>query len=275
MRTSVSLFADDFAHGISPDRWVLRPVGDLPRGDGVITTTPDGVVVVSSGVNAATGEPCFVSTEHMTWQAMPAAGIPGFDVAETGVLAAEVTLAAGTFGTAAHPFGDAVADPDRDLRLGAVGVIAVDLATGMIFNFSVTNGAVFALYERLPGEGRSSFCSAVQIAERSPGQVHRLGFRYDRAAGTVSWLVDGVEAFSVDRIGFRSADARTLIDRGGVDELAAPARLLFGLCTFTLLDAVGPTGGAPLVTGHGQAAQTAWGQGARIDLRRFEVSATS
>ncbi|MBF6328264.1 DUF6081 family protein [Nocardia transvalensis] len=284
-RTRRVLFSDTFSDGLSVAgpgaRWQLQAVGSLPEGDGVVHRTEDGVVIDSIGVEPVTGEPCFsvqpdARDEHIKWRAIPAAtssaGVPGFDVGRRDALSVTADMTARIFGVDRHPFGRAVADPDNDLRLAAAALIAADLVTGMIFNLSLTNRGLFALYERLPGtgpaSGRYSFSSSTKIGERTPERVHRLGISYDRASGTVDWLVDGAVALRVDRLGYRNPALDIVIDRGGIETPADPAQLLVGVCSYTLLDASGPAG--PLVTGAEPYPPT-WGQGVRIGLRRFEV----
>jgi hypothetical protein len=59
---------------------------------------------------------------------------------------------------------------------------------------------------------------------------------YDRAAGTVRWLVNDAEAALVGKIGFPAPDATTIIDHGGTPEVVTPRQLNCGMAMFTLLD---------------------------------------
>ena len=84
----------------------------------------------------------------------------------------------------------------------------------------------------------------VPLADRQPNDEHELTVAYDRAAGTVRWLVEGDEKFRVDRIG-RLADRRYMtLDHGGVEEDVEPKQLNFGMGLFTLLDGSLPIGKA-------------------------------
>ncbi|MBF9128792.1 hypothetical protein I0C86_07310 [Plantactinospora sp. S1510] len=50
-------------------------------------------------------------------------------------LSFEAWLSGRTYGTAGHPFGAAVADPDDDLRLPSVAMPVLDTETAMVFDF--------------------------------------------------------------------------------------------------------------------------------------------
>ncbi|WP_069768267.1 DUF6081 family protein [Streptomyces sp. LUP30] len=286
------VFLDDFAGGLAAHgdgaRWELRASGALPDGDGTVTVTPDGLLVDPTARHPETGEPSWAfgagpgtGEDHMRWRAVPRAtassGFPGFDV--TGTLTVHSEMAAEAFGVARHPFGDAVADPDTDLRLAAGALIAADVETRLVLNLSLTNRRVYALYERFAQgpDDPTAFCRAVPVADRTPGQAHRLALSYDRTAGTARWWVDGAEVLAVDRLGGHGP-----VDRGrlltGVharEEAIAPRQLLTGYACFTLLDAGGPDGGPVLEPRGGSAARPSlWGQGVRLSLRDFGVHVT-
>jgi pyridoxamine 5'-phosphate oxidase family protein len=150
-----------------------------------------------------------------------------------------------------------VTDPRRDLRLGAAVLICVDGESGIVFDFIITDGRLFAVYERLafPGTAYAAFSYVVPVADRDPGDVHELTVRYDAADGVARWLVEGAEVLSVDRIGLRVLDPSHLRrDNGLPEQAAAPRQLNCGLGLFT---------------------DQIWGQGVRLDARRFEVRATA
>ncbi|MEU7422317.1 DUF6081 family protein [Streptomyces sp. NPDC040750] len=284
-------FLDDFsggldAHGVGA-RWELRASGALPDGDAAVTATPGGLVVDPTARHPETGEPSWAfgaspgtGEDHMRWRAIPrrtaSSGFPGFDVTDT--LTVHSEMGAEAFGVARHPFGDAVADPDTDPRLAAGALIAADVETRLVLNLSLTNRRVYALYERFPQgpDDPTAFCRAVPVADRVPGQVHRLALAYDRTAGTAHWWVDGVEVLTVDRLGSHGPDrGRLLLGAHGREEAIAPRQLLTGYACFTLLHAAGPDGGPPLEPLGGSAARPSlWGQGVRLTLRDFGVYVT-
>ncbi|MFI2372404.1 DUF6081 family protein [Streptomyces sp. NPDC018833] len=320
-RTTWDDFRGGFDHTGDDAKWSLTPLGPFPHGDGLTSTSQAGLRVVPTGTNRATGAPAFAYTtgkesdggngglDHIKWLALanhPASsGVLGFDATPGTVLTFDSTLSARTFGTEQHPFGDAVANPRVDLRLAAGAMTTIDLESNMVFDFFVTNGWIYALYERLPtpGADHAAFSYALPVERRlSADQVNDLAISYDRAAGTVVWKVDGREVYKVDRIGFRPKDrTHLLIDLGGREELIAPRQLAAGFGMFTLLDADAPgldgtaaqadgalvkltdttsyhdpDAGAPVpqtfVDPESLPGNRLWGQGARLDVRQLSVT---
>ncbi|RLU89232.1 hypothetical protein CTZ27_22620 [Streptomyces griseocarneus] len=259
----------DFAGGFTATgpgaRWwyyAQRPyVGD----DGHVTTSEQGLRVVSGGVNPATGEPAFVRSlgqdhangaglpgeiDHVKWLAYAneraTGGTPGFDAVRGQVLHFDTVFSGRTYGTAAHPFGKAVADPDSDLRLASVAAPVVDFESFVGVEFFLTNTKVYVFYERLPfGRERlgdyAAFLYAVPVADRTPEDVHHCRVSYDRAAGTVRYLLEGEEVFRVDRLGHRLAGREYLVlEHGGEDMPAEPRQFAAGVGLFTVLDGALP-----------------------------------
>jgi hypothetical protein len=259
---------DDFSDGFSvntPDaKWFYFADGSFVGNDGVVSTSARGLDVAAGGTNPATGQPAFVSTlaqeqenggipgdlDHVKWLAYmnhtASSGYPGFDAVPGREVACDTWIRGQTFGTANHPFGDAVVDPDDDLRLASVAMNTIDFETFMVFDFWLTNKHIFAYYERLPFAraqlgNYASFSYAIPVANRLPGDQHHLRIAYDRAAGRVGWYVDDREVFSVDRPGYRIGRQNMLIDHGGVDTPVSLRQLDCGMGMFTLLDAYGPS----------------------------------
>lgn len=322
-RNGFRIVWDRFNNGFSTGptgKWSYFAFGPYVGNDGRETTHPYGLRVVSGGTNAATGEPAFTRTlgqegsadnpfslpgglDHVKWLTfmnhLSTAGVPGFDAVEGQELRCEATMSARTFGTAAHPFGGAVADAGDDTRLATVAMNAIDLETFMVFDFFLSNERVYVLYERLPF-GRSasndygSFTFMIPVAERAPGESHNLKIAYDKAAGTVRWLIEDEEVFRVDQIGRRIDRQYMVLDHGGVDQDVSPRQLNCGMGMFTLLDAHGPSGGglvrlsnapnfyfsppvgAPTLEsffdGTSMAGSRLFGQGAEFRMRQYVVS---
>lgn len=269
LAVSHEIFRDEFTDGLrhtGPDApWLLRPAGSLPHGDGVIRATPDGLEVTAAGAHPRTGEPMFTylaapgEDDHIKWStfARGTAPAPGFPV--TGPLTLGARITAATYGTAEHPFGDAVSDPDSDFRLAAAALIVADVTTGLICDFLLTNTAIHAFYERL-----GCFSYAVPIARRAPGDWHDLAIHHDPAAGSLRWRVDGVTALTVPAIGERClAEEHLAIDHGGPAERITPKQLTVGLGLLSLLDGL-----ADRSDEH----QRRWGQGAQLCARRITVA---
>jgi hypothetical protein len=265
---------DDFRRGFavgapgSGAKWFYfaTPDGRFVGDDGRAVVGPRGLTVVPTGRNATTGRPAFAKTvaqepvsglpgglDHVKWLVymnhFSSSGVPGFDALPGRELVCQATIAGRVYGTRGHPFGAAVADPDDDLRLASVALNTIDFDTYMVFDIFLTNTRIYAVYERLPF-GRTSmggaygeyaaFTYAIPIAARTPGDRHTVAVAYDRAAGTVRWLVDGAEKLRVSRIGLRIGTRHLLLDHGGAETPVAPEQLACGMGMFSLLDGHGP-----------------------------------
>ncbi len=185
---------DDFRDGFdaaSPTaKWFYFSAGPFVGDDGIATTSQNGLVVVSTGINPATGAPAFTKTlgqeddngglpgglDHVKWLVyanhLASTGYPGFDAALNHEFACEAWVRARTFGTDGHPFGGAVDRPNDDLRLSAVGMNTIDFESFMVFDFLITNETIYAIYERLPFGGlRSATTQRSRSTSPSPRLV--------------------------------------------------------------------------------------------------------
>jgi hypothetical protein len=266
---------DDFRSGFSATitpgaagvRWFYFSAGPFVGDDGLTTTSNGGLRVVPKGINPTTHQPAFTRTlgqeptngglpgglDHVKWLVyannIASSGFPGFDAVPGQELACETRLSGRTFGTAGHPFGARVQDPNDDLRLSGVAFNAIDFETFLVADFFVTNERIYALYERLPfGRPSSggtlneyaSFTFTVPVATRSADDQHHLKIAYDRDGGLVRWLVDGNEVMRVNRLGYRIDRRHMVLDHGGTETLVQPRQLACGMGMFTLLDASRP-----------------------------------
>ncbi|CAC44191.1 DUF6081 family protein [Streptomyces coelicolor] len=270
---STEIFHEEFAGGLVTEGpgapWRLRPVDGLEAGDGLVRGGPDGLVVVPSAAHPGTRRPAFTEPKpgpdgtplHLRWGAFTTGGTTGgtagaraaFTAVPGERLSVRAEMGLRGFGLRSHPYDD-VTEPDADARLGAGGLISVDLESGIIFDFFLTHSRLYAVYERLalrPDAEFAAFTYCVPVADRTPGTLHRLEVGYDVAAGTAHWTADGQEVLSVDRIGFRALDARWLRrDNGGREEAVRPRGLSFGLGLFL---------------------ERHFGQGVRLSVRRLSV----
>lgn len=251
-------FDNGFSTGVPGARWCYFELGPYVSNDGIITTSPEGLRVISKGKNPATGEPAYTHTlpqekdpsgvpgqfDHVKWLVYmnhkASAGLPGWDAVHGQELAFETWISGQTFGTHAHPFGDAVRDPGDDLRLAMLGQITCDFESGMVFDFLFTNKRLYAFYERLtfartPQKNYAAFSYAVPVAQRTPGALHHVKIAYDRKAGVVRYLVEGQEVLRV-RPGRHIDSQWLMIDNGGDEEDVDMRQLVGGLGMFSLLD---------------------------------------
>jgi len=334
-RTVWDDFRSGFSAAVTPGapgaRWFFFSAGPFVGDDGIATTSNRGLSVVPKGTNPRTRQPAFTRTlgqeptngglpgglDHVKWLVyannIASSTFPGFDAVPGQELACETRLSGRTFGTAGHPFGSRVRDPNDDLRLGAAAFNAIDFETFIVSDFFVTNERIYALYERLPFGRPSSggslneyaaFTFTIPVAKRSIGDQHHLKIAYDRERGIMRWLVDGREVLRVDRLGYRIDRRQMVLDHGGTETLIRPRQLACGMGMFTLLDASRPPqsasnpGSDGLVrlssapdfyfhTGRGQPtpqtfadsnslpSSRLFGQGAELNVRRLVVSSRS
>jgi uncharacterized protein DUF6081 len=317
-------FKNGFAVGAPGDAdalWFYYGFGPYVGDDGIVETSGDGLRVRSSGTNPSSGEPAFVRTlaqesvngsgmpgtlEHVKWLAFTnrkaSSGVNGFDAEPGAVLTFETWMTGRTFGTAGHPFGEHVTNPDDDMRLASVGMPLLDEETSVIVDFFLSNEQVYVVYERLPFSRQqmgnyAAFVYQIPVARRTPDQEHHFTISYDRAAGLVRWLLDGTEVYTVDKIGCH-LDSRQylMVDHGGDEVCVEPRQLNAGMGMFASLDYAAP-GRTALVRvsdseGYYYSTETGppapqrflddksletnrlFGQGAQIGVRRYVVSST-
>jgi hypothetical protein len=310
------LFHDDFRSGFdTTTKWLPQSAAGLPSGDGVPSTSGAGLTVVPTGTNPATGEPAFVATDaqdspaggtadHVKWLAFPqhmaGTGLPGFDIPATGSLTCSITMSGKSYGVDRNPFGAAVTNPHSDVRLAAADMVAADFESNAVFDWSVTDTKIYAIYERLraPGSSYASYSYAIPIATRTPGELDTYQVRLDKGGTRVTWLLNGKAVLSTDRIGYRVFDRKyMLMDHGGTEEPVKLRQLTCGMGTFTVLDATGQDGkalvkldatpdfyystldGQPtpqtFVDDKSLAANRLWGQGEVLNVRRVDISTSN
>jgi hypothetical protein len=265
------LWRDDFQDGFSASgdgaRWrYVQASAELIANDAEAATSASGLHLVARGRHPVTGEPAFTRTvpreqdnpggvpgyaDHAKWIAYAnhraESGLQGFDAVPGQVLSCEATISGRTFGTGGHPFGDAVQDPEDDLRLAGAMLNSIDMESSVAFDFVLTNKRVYAFYGRTNFArsrlGRyGSFANTVPLADRSPADRHRVRISYDRSAGVVRWFLDGTQALAVERIGLPLGRESLTLDEGGALAVVEPRQLSFGMGMLTLMDGSWPTG---------------------------------
>ncbi|MBD0741976.1 hypothetical protein BG418_10820 [Streptomyces sp. CBMA152] len=302
-----TLFEDDFRQGFdTAARWQVPPLEKA-----AVTCSHDGLTVTPAGVDHVTGRPVFTHSadqdgvasgigDHIKWVALVGGSgseRKAFEVPATGRLDCSMSMSAVSLGGERHPFGDAVPDPDSDVRLATAVMITMDPVSHIVCDFVLTNTRIYALYERVPSPGSSyaAFSYAVPVAARTPEQWHGLTIRVEDGGRRVVWRVDGGEVLRVGRLGHRLPDRRhMLLDHGGEEgEPVRLGRLVCGIAMLTMLDGAGPDGrglvrlnpapdhyfsprqGAPhaqeFVDGQSLPQSRSWGAGAVLKVREVAV----
>jgi hypothetical protein len=312
---------DDFKNGFTVDsptaKWFHFSAGPFIGDDGIVTTSNQGLSVVASGTNPTTGKPAFTKTvaqeqengglpgglDHVKWLVyanhMASSGYPGFDAVPGQVLTFETWIKGTSFGNEQQPFGAAVTDPNDDLRLATTAMNLIDFETLSVFDTFLTNKRIYAFYERLPfartqDDNYAAYSFAIPIGNRTTGWQH-LATAYNRTAGTVTWYVDGVPAYTVSTIGHRIGRESMLLDHGGTEQTLSPRQLDAGMGMFTLLDAqqngtglvrlssspdfyYDPTVGAPtpeiFVDDLSLTQNRLFGEGASLQVKKYVISSS-
>jgi hypothetical protein len=179
-------------------------------------------------------------------------------------------MAVEIFGTDPNPFGVEPGDP----RLASGAMVTLDLATGIVLDFLVTNDRVFAVYERLPYAqttlGRyPAFTELIPTSVKTePMQWHSFRISYNRATDSAEWWVDGEQVAHQTPVG---------APRGLTSPIVKLNNLRIGGALFTLMD-----GGVsreadwrwvtkPLNSILKSATDELFGQGGRVAFRNYET----
>lgn len=313
---------DNFRNGFSTSgpaaKWFYFSAGPFVGNGGIETTGPEGLQVRANGTNPRTGEPAYTNTvapesqsglpggiDHVKWLAymnhFASSGYPGFDAEDGKVLSCEGVVGGRTYGTAQHPFGTIIDNPNDDLRLASFALNSIDFETFMVFDFFISNETVYAFYERLPfGRGPvlgnyAAFSHSVPVLHRrSLDEKYRLRISYDKQRGTVQWFLNDRKVMEVSRLGFKLDPSKVTLDHGGTEGLVAPRQLDCGIGLFTLLDAYRPSDlglvrisenpnfyfdpnvGQPtpeaFFDDHSAPGNRLWGQGAEMTVDHYRIS---
>jgi hypothetical protein len=259
---------DSFANGFTVDapeaKWFHFAAGPFVGNNGHTSTHNGGMYISAPGTHPLTGEPAFTSTvapegssglpgalDHVKWLVYmnhsSSWGYPGFDAQWDYELSCSTSISGQTYGTQFHPFGGQVSNAQDDLRLASFAMNTIDFQSYMVFDFMVTNGRIYAIYERLPfGRGTlgnyAAFTYAIPVGTLTPWTAQQTTISYDRRGGVVRWILNGVEVFRVSNIGYRIDRQWMVIDHGGVEQSVSMNQLACGMGMFSLLDAASPWG---------------------------------
>lgn len=161
-----------------------------------------------------------------------------------------------------NPFGSAVKNPNEDARLACYALAVLDTDLLLTFDFIGTNDLIYAVVERLPTANTdyAAFTYLIPIYKLDRHvnplkDIHKYESRYNRAKGTMTWLIDDCPVFEINKFGVRLTERNAFIfdcdgqkkglrnpqrfkilEHGGKDQELSPVNLQTGLAFFTLLD---------------------------------------
>lgn len=142
-----------------------------------------------------------------------------------------------------------IRDIRDDIRIASAAFNLIDLNTWMVFDFFLSDTAIYAVYERLPNGkpalgNYAAFSSAIWVARRAGvdplNEFVKLAIGIHKGLGIVTWYVNDIPVFSINTIGYRTHEEYRLIDYGGEEELVDVESVRVGFGTFSLLDAALP-----------------------------------
>lgn len=309
------LFEENFESGFeagSPEenkKWYYMSMGPISMSlDAYDVDSENGLRVRPKGKNKKTGEAAFTVTadqklgqvDHIKWSAlanhMTPSGMPGFITSPGKKISFEAVMGGRTYGNEGHPFGDAVSDPQSDLRLGDAVLMVMAPEYMIVFDFFITNTKIYAIYERGRSMGHAdaddeAYSFGIPVADRRPEDIHKLRITYDPDKNDVAWFVDDKEVYRAEHVGMLIDRAYMYIDNGGTAREVKSNYFQSGLALFTLLDGAregvglvnltgadiycNPQKGEPekaaFVDPESKESSRIFGQGAELFCRRFTV----
>lgn len=247
------LYSADFADASFDEAaWIAQLAFQT---DGANFTANDGLVNVSVGKGLVVDSSVFLSRaeyvfDHTKWLAVTN---DTFDAPQDGsALFVEALMSGYTTGivAGAEPvalqegiakYAAGLVDATSDPRLACVALNFIDYEHAMVYDFLMTNGSIWALYEHLPFDNSTEvFTYAKRVAAR-PSNVSEpvlLRISYNYAKQTVEWMVNGAVVFSIDKLGLPLADRSLLVNNGRTYPAKPVVSTKFqaGFGTFSLLD---------------------------------------
>jgi len=318
-----TLYWDNFTNGYTVDtpgaKWNHFRYGAFVADDAQVFPAGDSThswLEIDAKGTGQGGSPAFTKTvapdpisglpgalDHVKWLVYmnhtSSRGYAGFDAQLNYELSCTMVTGGQTYGVSKHPFGSNVPSATEDPRLASFAMNTIDLESNMVFDFMFTNGRIYAIYERLPfGRGTmgnyAAFTYAIPVKAYKPWLYYETTIAYDRTAGVVKWLIDGVEVFRVSRVGYRLASRQyMLLDHGGTEQAVSMKQLNCGMGMFTMLDGAALSGpglvrltntpnfyfqpqvgtSQPLWFADETSQQSSrlWGQGAAFDVEEIAV----
>ena len=159
----------------------------------------------------------------------------------------------GTVPSGGEPMDLGVTNAGDDIRIAGAAINTIDYVSWIVCDIFFSNETIYAFYERLPfgkpsfggaGPDYHAFSHCIPIAKRNKddplSQFDKVAIAYNRAAGTVRYLVNDQEKFVVKDIGLPIDRKYRILDHAGPALKVDLQQTNVGFGTFTLLDMNNP-----------------------------------
>lgn len=303
-----ALFNETFSKNSNTDNWQTLNFDSTKKdNDFERKMTDDGIAIYPKDENPQTGKPMFTHNipqespmgqlDHLKFSmlAKSSSENTSFTVPETGSINFETMINSHTYGLDAQPFGKNIKNPAIDFRLGNSTLMVMDPVNMIVFDFFVTNGAIYAVYER--GKNMrgitdyAAYSYAIPLKSRNEKDFNKLRISYNKSTNTVKWFINDEEVYSVNHVGQLIDRKYMTIDNGGTPKETQSNSLNGGLGIFTLMDGsingqglidlVGdgsyydPLKGEPIpanfLDSHSLKKNRLFGQGVKLTAKNFSV----
>ncbi|AEX61417.1 hypothetical protein mvi_288 [Megavirus vitis] len=218
--------------------------------DGTVTRNDETGLTVNSVPFTATIP---VGNEHPKWLKFYK---ETFELCDDREVVFETTMSAQQIidaNTIPQEMRERIRNVNDDIRLASGAFNIIDPDTWMVFDFFISDTAIYAFYERLPfGKPAfnggiltplgdyAAFSNAIWVARRSATnpleQLEKLSIGIHKGKGLVTWYINNVPVFTWDKIGYRAHDKYRMLDHGGQETLVTVSSVRMGFGTFSLLD---------------------------------------
>lgn len=214
--------------------------GDFTADDGTVTYSKKGLKLNANPFTMWRGPGAAAELDHPKLVILSNQAYP---VPQSGKLVVSGKINVKVFNNKVcqSPYPNCVAQ-EEDLRFGAAGFTAIDLANSINFGYLVTNDRIFAFYERLPFSrpflgNYAAFIYVVPVAHRKKEDFNEVAVIFDSVEKTVSFKVEDCLKLTIGNIGARPENRDLLLaDLGGDDVSLFPGSIQVLLGTFTTLD---------------------------------------
>lgn len=262
------LFYDNFGSGFTPDMvgspytyFSVPAAGLIEANDaagGVFAGC--GEVVINSTPFTYTNPTGLDHVKFLVFQKNAYNAFKEGEIVYEGVMSLQQTGLTGLPQILQSPSGiQGVSNANSDIRLAAGAFNCLDVETMMVFDFILSNEDIYAFYERLPfnrtewgglGPNYTAFSHAIPVGKRNiadpTNDFVKLAIGYNYHENTVRWLINDVEVFRVNRLGYPIERKYRLLEHNipgtpqALVEIIRPKQLQYGFGTFSLMDMYNP-----------------------------------